>query len=145
MVLDFIYQHYHHRLQSWNLSFLQPHVLRNYINAKVQKSVSLNNCFSLVDNILTRICRHNLNQRRAYNGHKKVHGIKFHSMISQNNLIGNLVGSWEYRRHDCLMLYESGLQDESQGVASFNGQPRCIYGDPAYPMRIDLPAPYRFY
>ena len=41
------------------------------------------------------------------------------------------------------MLYESGLLNDLQRVAWFNGQPLCIYGDPAYPMRTHSQAPYR--
>ena len=76
-----------------------------------------------------------------YNGHKKVHGITFKSIVLSNNLIDNLFGPWEGRRHDCTMLHESGLLNDLQRVAWFNGQPRCIYGDPAYPVQIHLQAP----
>ena len=41
------------------------------------------------------------------------------------------------------MLHESGLLNDLQRVAWFNGQPLCIHGDPAYPMQIHLQAPYK--
>lgn len=42
------------------------------------------------------------------------------------------------------MLRMSGLLTEMQHHAhSPTGQPLCIYGDPAYPLRIHLQAPYR--
>ena len=42
------------------------------------------------------------------------------------------------------MLAESGLLDNLQQHAfSPNNQPMCIYGDPAYPLRLHLQAPFR--
>ncbi len=50
----------------------------------------------------------------------------------------------EGKRHDAAMLVESGLLDDLQQHAfSRAGQPLCIYGDPAYPLRVHLQAPYR--
>ena len=69
--------------------------------------------------------------------------LNFLSIVLPNGLISNLVGPWESTRHDCTMLHESGLLNDLQRVAWFNGQPLCIYGDPAYPMQIHLQAPYK--
>ena len=42
------------------------------------------------------------------------------------------------------MLTDSGLLHELQLQAiSPLGQPMCIYGDPAHPLRVQLQAPYR--
>ena len=42
------------------------------------------------------------------------------------------------------MLAESGLlRDLEQYAVSTGGQPMCIYGDPAYPLRVDLQGPFR--
>jgi len=50
----------------------------------------------------------------------------------------------ERRRHDAGMLRMSGVLTELNHHAySPAGQPLCIYGDPAYPLRIHLQAPYR--
>lgn len=50
----------------------------------------------------------------------------------------------EGRRHDAGMLRMSGLLTElNRHAYSPTGQPLCIYGDPAYPLRIHLQAPYR--
>lgn len=49
----------------------------------------------------------------------------------------------EGRRHDAGMLQDSQLLPSLQ-IFAFNlhGQPKCIYGDPAYPLRIQLQAPF---
>ena len=50
----------------------------------------------------------------------------------------------EGKRHDPGMLRMSGLLDELQ-VYSISpvGQSLCMYGDPAYPLRVHLQAPYQ--
>ena len=50
----------------------------------------------------------------------------------------------EGKRHDAGMLQMSGLLDQLQQFShSPAAQPLCIYGDPAYPLRIHLQAPYK--
>jgi hypothetical protein len=42
------------------------------------------------------------------------------------------------------MLAESGLMEQLElNAHSMNHQPMCLYGDPAYPLRVHLQAPYR--
>ena len=41
------------------------------------------------------------------------------------------------------MLQQSGLLNELRQVAFHNGQPLCVYGDPAYPLGIHLQGPYK--
>ena len=48
------------------------------------------------------------------------------------------------RKHDAGMLADSGLLNNLQRFAiSPTGEPMCIYGDPAYPLRVHLQAPFR--
>ena len=50
----------------------------------------------------------------------------------------------EGKRHDASMLKDSGLlHDLEQYAFSTTGTPMCIYGDPAYPLRIHLQGPFR--
>ena len=50
----------------------------------------------------------------------------------------------EGRKHDAGMLADSGLLSDLQRFAfSSTGQPMCLYGDPAYPLRIHLQVPFR--
>lgn len=47
-------------------------------------------------------------------------------------------------KHDAGMLAESGLLNNLQRFAiSPTGQPMCIYGAPACPLRVHLQAPFR--
>ena len=67
-----------------------------------------------------------------------VHGIKFQSVALPNGMIANLNGPYEGRKHDSTMLYESNLVQDLQRIAWYNGHPLCIYGDPAYPLRLHI-------
>ena len=55
-------------------------------------------------------------------------------MVTPNGLIANLTGPFEGKRHDSTMLHESGLLTDLRRVAFYNGDPLCLYGDPAYPL-----------
>ena len=50
------------------------------------------------------IARPQENQRVMYNGHKRIHSIKFQSVVIPNGLIANLHGPFEGKRHDSTML-----------------------------------------
>ena len=52
--------------------------------------------------------------------------------------------SLEGRRHDAGILADSKLLDSlDQYVFNTNGDPGCLYGDPAYPIRVHLQVPLR--
>ena len=87
-VLDFIYTSHRHRLQNWDRNpFLQPYQLHRYADAIHQQGAPLNNCFGFVDGTVRGIARPKYNQRVMYNGYKRVHSIKFQSVVTPNGLI----------------------------------------------------------
>lgn len=50
----------------------------------------------------------------------------------------------EGKRHDAGMLARSGLLNLLENHSfSTDGKPLCLYGDPAYPLRIHLQSPFR--
>ena len=142
-VLDFVYEHHNHRLHLWNQDFLQPAKLQQYADTIHQKGAPLQNCFGFVDGTVVRIARPQQNQRVCYNGHKRVHALKFQSIALPNGIIANFKGPFEGRRHDSTMLQQSGTLVELQGHAWYNGQALCIYGDPAYPLSVHIQTPHR--
>ena len=102
------------------------------------------NCFGFVDGTVRPCSRPRQNQRILFNGHKRMHALKFQLVVFPNGLICNLYGPVEGRRHDSGMLAESRLLDQLQLHAyTPNGKPLCIYGDPAYPLRVYLQALYQ--
>ena len=68
----------------------------------------------------------------------------FQSVVAPNGLICHLFGPLEGRHHDAFMLRESGLlQELERKMNKANGDPYVIYGDPAYPVRSHVLAPFR--
>lgn len=59
--------------------------------------------------------------------------------VSKRGLFGPVEG----KRHDSAMLAMSGLLPKLQQLAiNPNGDTLCVYGDPAYPLRPQLQAPF---
>ena len=108
------------------------------------KGVPLDNCWGFVDGTVRAISRPGIHQRVLYNGHKRYHGLKFQSVVAPNDLIANLYGPVEGKRHGSGMLMDSSLLNQLQ-QHSFgqNQRPLCIYGDPAYPLRVHLQAGFK--
>ena len=143
-VLKFLYERWGHLFTTMNQQWLSPNNLQVFANAIHDKGAPLENCWGFVDGTVRPLCRPGENQRIMYNGHKKVHAIKFQSVVEPNGLIANLFGPVEGRRHDSGMLGDSGLLRELQQHAHGpNGNILCIYGDPAYPLRQQLMGPFR--
>ena len=61
-------------------------------DAVSDKGAALDNCFGFVDGTVRPICRLGENQRMVYNGHKRVHALKFQAVAVPNGLIGQLFG-----------------------------------------------------
>ena len=91
-VIDYIYQAHGHRLTQWNNLLLNPAALQRYTDAIARKGAPLENCFGFVDGTVHPICRPNENQSTVYNGHKRVHALKFQSVTIPNGLIANFYG-----------------------------------------------------
>lgn len=143
-ILDWIYNNFAHKLRDFNQNWLAPNRLAEYADAIYQKGAAIDFCWGFVDGTVRPICRPSENQRMVYNGHKRVHAIKFQSVVAPNGLIANLYGPMEGRRHDCALLNESGLlQVLINHSHTPNGQNLCIYGDPAYPIRPQLLGPFK--
>ena len=140
----FIFDHHNWRLTSLNQPWLSPNFLEQYSQTIHNSGAPLQNCWGFVDGTLVNICRPREFQRLLFNGHKRVHAVKFQSVVTANGLIANLFGPIEGRKHDAAMLRESNLLVELRQFShSANGNQLCIYGDPAYSLREHLQGPFR--
>ena len=143
-MMNFVYNTWGHLLTSFNQQWLSPGSLERFCRAIHDKGAPLQNCFGFVDGTVRRVCRPGRHQRILYNGHKKVHAIKFQSIATPNGLVANLYGPVEGKRHDSMMLAMSGLLPSlTQHAIDRNGNPLCIYGDPAYPHRPQLQTAFK--
>ena len=143
-MMNFIYENYNYLLNDFNRPWLSQNKLEEYSIAIHNKGAPLMNCFGFVDGTVRPHSRRGQNQRILFNGHKRIHVLKFQSVVIPNGLIYNLYGPVEGRRHDSDMLAEFRILDELQLHAyTLNEEPLCIYGDPVYPLRVHLQAPYQ--
>lgn len=91
-VMDFIYDNHCHLVTEWNREVLSSVALQQYAETISRKGSPLNNCFGFIDGTVRPISRPGNGQRIVYNGHKRVHGLKFQSIALPNGLIGNIFG-----------------------------------------------------
>ena len=131
-------------LQDLNRESLAPENLQTHANAMYNKGAPLNTCWGFVDGTVHPVSRPGQNQRAVYNGHKLVHAIKCQSVATPEGLAALLHGPYGGKRHDSGILQESSLlRDLEHYSVSPNGDILCIYGDPAYPLRPHLQAPFK--
>ena len=139
-----IYANYRNPLHEFNQPWLSPAALQEYSTSVHEKGAPLQNCFGFIDGTVRPLCKPGKHQRILYNGHKRVHAIKFQSVVNPNELISNLHGPVEGKRHDSDMLAQSSFLPQLQQFAHTpNGEPVCLYGDTEYPLQIHLQAPFR--
>ena len=95
VVVDYICNQHSHKLLQWNEMLFHPENLQAYANAIHFQGATLNNCIGFVDGTVRPISRPRKLQRSMYNGHKRIHALKFQSVVMIGNLYG-LVGKIFY-------------------------------------------------
>ena len=68
---------WHHLLTRYNHDLLSHPKLLQYRKMIEQAGAALDNCWGLIDGTVRPVCRPSENQRATYDGHKRVHSIKF--------------------------------------------------------------------
>ena len=143
LALSYIYDNFCNLLTDFNQHWLTPANLRRYADAVHAKGAPLTNCWGFIDGTARPICRPSIHQRKVYSGHKRVHALKFQSIQVPNGIIAHMYGPIEGHRHDSAMLAESNILPQLEAFVDETGQPFYLYGDPAYPLRPQLLAPFR--
>ena len=87
-----MYNVHGHRITEWNHFIMSPNLPQTYSEAIHGKGTSLDNCFGFVDGTVRPISKQGVNQRAVYNGHERVHALKFQSLALPNGLIDHLFG-----------------------------------------------------
>ena len=103
-IMDYLYHNFHHKLTSLNQPWLAPARLEEFFNTISQSGTALQNCWGFIDGTVRPVCRPWELQRVLCNVHKRVHAIKFQSVVTPNGLDANLYGPVEGKRHDAGML-----------------------------------------
>ena len=92
ILIDHIYAIHGRRLTQWNLDILSPDHLEMYTAAVTSGASALDNCLGFIDGTVRAMTRPRENQWVVYNGHKRVHALKYQSVVLPNGLIGNMYG-----------------------------------------------------
>ena len=143
-VSKYLYDQWNHLFENLNQNWLNPANLEMFAYAVHTKGGALTNCWGFIDGTVRPVCRPGINQRVLYNGHKRVHSIKFQSVVTPNGLIANLFGPVEGKRHDSGMLAMSRLLPELRRYSlDSSNNTMCIYGDLAYPLGPQLQTLFR--
>ena len=128
--LDIIYSQWNHLLCNFNQNWLSRRSLETYCEKIHAKDTPLDNYWGFVDGTVRQMCRPSRNQKIVY-GHKRVHSLKFQSVLIPNGFIASLFGFVEGKRHDSDMLRESGLMNDLQNYSfDTNNSLLCLYGAP---------------
>ena len=139
--LTYVHTHFTVLLQSLDQPWIQNN-LSEFTAAIHEKGAPLQNCWAFIDGTVRPMCRPMLNQKVVYNGHKRVHALKFQGLTTPNGLIANLAGPYEGKKHDASLLAESEILEDLSNLRGTRGEEVCIYGDAAYPMHPSLIAPF---
>ena len=138
-VIIFIYESCHHLLTPFNQPWRFPANLKGYADYIPQSGAPSEDCWGFVDGTVRSMCRSGERQKQLYDGHKRVHGIKFQWIVCPDGMIANLHGTIEGRCHDSFKVARSGILDQFGP----HGEIFCIYGDPAHPLRAHLQTPFK--
>ena len=65
--------------------------------------------WGFIDGTVRPICRPVRDQQQFYNGHERVHALKYQVVVTLEGMIAHLFGPVEGRRHDAGVLAETGL------------------------------------
>ena len=87
--LSLIYNTHGHKVTRSNHGILNPPLIATYADAIHSKGAVLDNCFGFIDGTVRPISRPMSNQRVVYNGHQRVHALKFQAVSLSNGLIAN--------------------------------------------------------
>jgi hypothetical protein len=85
------------RIGIWKCWFLR----REENRRTRRKTLEADNCFGFIDGTVRPICRPKQNQKTVYNGHKRVHALKFQSVALPCGMIANMYGPVGKRNDQC--------------------------------------------
>ena len=124
-----------HRLETLNQPWLSSAQLERFAQCIHDAGAPLQTCWGFVDGTVRPVCQSGVQQRAICNGHKRVHALKYQSVVAPNGLVANMYGPVEGRRHDSGMLRDSNFYAQLQQFSHApNGTVLCIYGALAYPL-----------
>ena len=138
-ILNKIFDGHFHLLRDFQQIWPLLPNLRLFSEKVHAKGAALDNCWEFMDGTVRPLCRPTNNQRALFNGHKRIHAIKFWSVAAVNGIIVNLHGPVWGKTYDGAMSTMSNVYNQMfQYSRKANGEVLCIYGGPTYPLHPQL-------
>ena len=89
--MDLLYARFGNLFSCLNQPWLSQANLVDFSQSIYRKGAALDNCWGFIDGTVRPVARPGEHQRVLFNGHKRVHAIKFQSVVAPNGLIVDLV------------------------------------------------------
>ena len=140
VMLNEVYRKTHHTVENVNQQWLDHEVCARVVHGK---GAVLDNVWAFIDGTQGRLCRPHKGQESIFNGHKRIHSLKYQSVVAPNGMIVHFYGPIEGRRHDSALYYDSGIDDKIANITDSNGRQLAIFGDSAYAFRRYLLTPFK--
>jgi hypothetical protein len=140
VVLDFIYDKFGNKIH-FERQLVLTHVDTYCLAIRRKCGHALSQCFGFIDGTVHPVCRPVKFQKSVWSGHKRVHGMKFQSVILPDGMFAQLYGPVEARRHDVILLKESGLVDMFENSPALAGY--HLFGDMGYTNNSWILSPYK--
>ena len=140
IMLDALFRKHHHKLQQVNQSWVNHD---QFAEAIAAKGSALKNVWGFIDGTQGRLCHPNVGQESIFNGHKRIHSLKYQAVIAPNGMLVHFFGPIEGRCHDSAVFYLSGLDHLISNIHNQKGEQLCLYGDTAYAFRTYLVTPFK--
>ena len=141
--LDHVFEKTKHLL-AFDWERLNPAYLERMCALNRAKRSLLVDCVGFIDGTVRPICRPSRQQRPYYNGHRRVHSLKFQNVIFPDGIIVFMDGPYAGKRHDAGLFRDSGLSDILESnLRGVDRRQLCLYGDAAYPERPYLVPPFK--
>lgn len=141
-MMNYFYEKFKH-LVHWDSGRLTTAKLQEYAAAIHAKGLPLDNVIGFIDGTFRETCRPSKNQKVAYSGHKRSHGLKYQSIQAPDVIILNMFGPVAGRNHDCYILSESKILNVLDIELKKDGNYWIIYGDKGYGLRDHVLSPYK--
>ena len=108
-----------------------------YADAVYEKTGLLDNIWGFIDCTIRKVCKPTYFQRSVYTRYKKIHALKFQSIVVPEGYIASLTGPYLGRTHDARIMRESGLLEMLRSILPMGmgvDGVFALYGDGAYPI-----------
>ena len=140
--LNHVYEKCKHLL-AFDWERLNAEYLEEMYNVNRRAGSLLEDCVGYIDGTIRPMCKPGRNQKLFYNGHKRVHCLKFQNIVFPDGIIVFMDGPYSGTRHDSGMLHVSEVEATLRGnLKGRDGRQLYIYGDLGYPDRSCIVRPY---